>query len=657
MASGTSKRRAGAVAAAGTRCEHGDAVRLDLSPSAPPQRRLVSIPLVLVAVGASTLLRAWLVWRFALEDRGLDSLYFPAIFGCALFGGVLPGTLAVLLSVLAVHFTPPARAFGAADLVFVATGLLIAVTTDFLQRGRRRAESDKADLARSRAELTAAHRQRTEILESIRDAFLAVDAGWRLVYMNGAAEAAYGGPRERVIGTILWQAFPDLVGTPLESAMRRAAAHGVPLELDWEGPSGRCWEVRVHPHSGGTSVYMQDVSMRRAAERERNALLERESRALAEAQASNTAKDRFLSAVSHELRTPLQAIAGWVQILGEPNTTPEDREHGLRVIERNVQAQTKLIEDMLDMVRIASGKLRVDRRAVRPVELIDAAVLAARPAAAAKGIRIRTALDPSADAVLADPERIQQVLGNLLSNALKFTPPDGTISVGLARSGSFLEIRVSDTGDGIDPSFLPQVFEPFQQSSAGGPGAGLGLGLAIARSLVELHGGTLRAESEGIGKGATFTMRLALAPALPHAAASEGDDHQPLPSLDGVRVLLVEDDPDVCELFRRMLEVHGAQVQSVRSGAEALEALEHVELDVLVSDVGLPDRDGYSFLRELRVREQVRGRTGIPAIALTALARPEDRRRALLSGFQMHLSKPVDLGELVAAVAAMTGRS
>jgi PAS domain S-box-containing protein len=396
---------------------------------------------------------------------------------------------------------------------------------------------------------------------------------------------------------------------------------------------------------------------------EREELLEAERAARSEAERMNVMKDEFLATLSHELRTPLNAILGWSQVLGISDRK-EDMQEGLEAIQRNARAQTQLIEDLLDMSRIISGKIRLDVQWIELAPLVEAAVNTVRPSAEAKDIRLRTILDPLAGPVTGDPARLQQVVWNLLTNAIKFTPKHGKVDVLLERVNSHLEITVHDSGVGIKPEFLPIVFERFRQadSSTTRTYGGLGLGLSIVKSLVELHGGTIRAKSPGEGLGATFTVSLPLAPLRsgemrehPSARKPGGVDCEEL-HLAGVKILVVDDEQDARTLIRRVLEQCKAEVVTAASAAEGLELIKQHKPDILISDIGMPITDGYQFLRQVRkLPRNEGGRT--PAIALTAFARSEDRTRAMLAGYQVHIAKPLEAQELLATVGSLAGRT
>ncbi|HLL75951.1 MAG TPA: hybrid sensor histidine kinase/response regulator [Pyrinomonadaceae bacterium] len=392
-------------------------------------------------------------------------------------------------------------------------------------------------------------------------------------------------------------------------------------------------------------------------------------RAKREAEEATRAKDEFLAVVSHELRTPLTAILGWARMLQTGKLDEATAARALGAIERNAESQNQLIGDLLDFSRIISGKVRLDVGRVELAPLVEAAIDVVSPAADAKGIRLQSVLDPKAGPVSGDPERLQQVFWNLLSNAVKFTPRSGRVQVRLARVNSSVEVAVSDTGSGISPEFLPYVFERFRQADQQTTRrqAGLGLGMAITKHLVELHGGTIRAESPGEGLGATFVLRLPVmivhtadapsdaaagrlhVPAEEHARAAE------LVRLDGIHVLVVDDEPDARELLTTILRQAGAEATAAAGVADALDKLQKVKPDLLVSDIEMAHEDGYSLIRKVRALDSDRVRR-IPAIALTAHARPSDRLRALSEGYHMHIPKPVEPAELVLAIANLTDR-
>jgi signal transduction histidine kinase/ActR/RegA family two-component response regulator len=386
--------------------------------------------------------------------------------------------------------------------------------------------------------------------------------------------------------------------------------------------------------------------------------------ALAAAEAAGRAKDDFLAVVSHELRTPLNAILGWVQLILMGRLDAATSKRALDSIERNAKSQARLIEDILDISRIVAGRFRLNVVAADLAATIEAALDVVRPAAEAKGVRLHAVLDSQLAPIPGDPERLQQVLWNLLSNAITHTPAGGRVFVKLQRVDSHVEVSVEDSGKGIDAAFLPHMFERFRQeeSSATRRHTGLGLGLAITRHLVELHGGEIGAQSGGAGKGSTFTVKLPLAAVqtrgierVARLGATDSGGHRQLASLDGLRILVVDDEADVRDLVATILRQSGAAVTTVRSAGEALEAFATVTPNIVVSDIEMPGEDGYSLIRKLRTGGNPAGRT-VPAIALSAYAGPGDRMRALDAGFQLHVSKPVEPAELVAVLANLAQR-
>jgi signal transduction histidine kinase len=394
----------------------------------------------------------------------------------------------------------------------------------------------------------------------------------------------------------------------------------------------------------------------REANEQLGAALKREHQAREQAESASALKDDFLMTVSHELRTPLTAIYGWARMLNQGAVSERQRQQAIQTIERNAQAQTRLIDDLLDVSGVTTGKLRIDVRPVQPADVVQNAIETASPAARAKAIRIEADIDPNPGPVMGDPERLQQVVWNLLSNAVKFTPNGGVVRVTVKREADDLVIAVHDSGIGISKEFLPHVFDRFRQEESGSRRqyGGLGLGLAIVRSLVELHGGTVAAESDGPGNGAAFVVRLPLGPAAVAAErARRGGDGDVGRRLDGLKVLVVDDDEEALELFGTVLESAGANVACAASATEALVKLNAADFDVLVSDIEMPVIDGYTLGADAAVIAQARGKP-LVAIAVTAYSRPEDEQRSHAAGYVRHLSKPIDPGVLVATIADAT---
>src|SRR6266542_1902446 len=410
-------------------------------------------------------------------------------------------------------------------------------------------------------------------------------------------------------------------------------------------------------HVEELSRYIDEL---KRSEEARGQLLLREQRARAEAEAANRIKDEFLATLSHELRTPLTALLGWACLLRDSPTDKAVLEQGLAAIERNAKVQTQLIDDLLDVSRIISGKLHLD---VRPIDIssaIEVAISVVRPAADAKSIQLNYRQSPAIGAISGDAARIQQIVWNLLSNAVKFTPEGGRIEVMLQRFDSHARLTVTDSGKGISSEFLPQVFDRFRQadSSTTRGYAGLGLGLAIVRHLVELHGGTVHAESPGEGRGATFSATFPIISVRVDSSLNQSGQNviNSSPALDGLRVLVVDDEPDARQIISTVIARTGAEVKACESASEALATLEYWMPDVLMSDIAMPGEDGYSLINKIRSLPAERGGR-IPAAAFTAYAREEDRKRALAAGYQMHIAKPVSSGQLVAMIAHLAGRA
>jgi PAS domain S-box-containing protein len=520
------------------------------------------------------------------------------------------------------------------------------------------------------------------LVESVRDyAFFMLNENGDVATWNVGAERINGYAADEIIGQHFSKFYPeDAVrsGWP-EHELHVAVAQGQFSEEGWRlrKDGSRYWAhvtiTALRDQEGrlrGFAKLTQDLSERQTRsaqlpETSHEEMIAAERAARMQAQRAVRMKDEFLATLSHELRTPLHAILGWVQVLRTAPSPLSDQDvrRTVEVIERNAKAQVQLIEDLLDLSRILGGQVRLDVQRVALIDVIGAAVDSARPAADAKGVRIETILDARRGIVSGDPARLQQVVWNLLTNAIKFTPRDGKIQVLLERVNSHVEITVSDTGVGISEDFLPHVFDRFSQrdSSAGRRYGGLGLGLAITKQLVELHGGTVSAKSAGEGKGAMFIVRIPLmlvqdaaADAREEPSEAEQLEAMSLPELNRTQVLAVDDEADARELIRRVLETHGARVTTVSSAEQALAALKTMTPDVLVSDIGMPDGDGYQLIRSVRASE-AKGRH-IPALALTAFARSDDRKRAMLAGYDAHLAKPFDLAEFLLVIARMVNR-
>jgi len=528
-------------------------------------------------------------------------------------------------------------------------------------------------------QIVASERLANAILEQSAEPIIVCDVNGVITRASGAARTIGGA---RVLRRHFFHAFPFQASSedeehPVLAALRGHTTAGREMTLAVSGRPVQSFLCTAAPLLDeatkilGCVVALVDISDRKRVEAARNSLLdaERAARASAEharfeAEASSRAKDEFLATVSHELRTPLNAMLGWSQLLTN-NTLPADKlEHAFEVIQRNVLAQSRLVEDLLDVSRIVSGQMRLEVRPVEPIRVVSAAIESAKPALEAKHIQLEVDLDPSAGQILGDATRVQQIVWNLLSNATKFTDKDGKIGVRVARVDGSVEIVVSDTGQGIDPEFLPFVFDRFRQAdgSFARRHGGLGLGLAIARHLVELHGGTIKVTSDGPNRGSSFVVRLPYAGSRNSPAPMTGSvpvlDFEPpsrltAPELRGIRVLVVDDDDDSRDLVVSILEKCEAITFAASSAEQALSIIVRDHPDVLVSDIGMPGMDGYELVRAVRALPDERAQR-VPAVAVTAYARQEDQRRALAEGFQLHVAKPIEPAAFAQAVARLS---
>jgi PAS domain S-box-containing protein len=524
---------------------------------------------------------------------------------------------------------------------------VLVATVNALLRMRR--AEDRARVAGGELEATFA---------AISEGVCLLDAHGIVRNCNTALAALAARRPPEIVGQRWDHLVAGWLGDEIAGLPERATEERVQADV----PVGDRWlQVAVDPvaRNGartGTVCTVSDITERKRAEEINAAILARERLARSEAEAANRSKDEFLAILSHELRTPLTAILGWVRTLRLRPPDPVALAHGLEVIERNTRMQAQLIEDLLDVSRIITGKLSLERRPVMVAAVVDAALESVRGAADAHGVSLGLAVEEPGLRVDGDAARLQQVFVNLLSNGVKFTPSGGQVDVSVCRQGAEVLVTVRDTGRGISPDFLPYVFDRFRQADGGitRTKGGLGLGLAIVRHLVELHGGTVTVDSAGENRGATFGVRL---PALADRAAEAGWPRAlgagAAPRLDGLRILIVEDDADTREVVGMILSAAGAAVGTVASLSGAEEAMATGRWDVLVSDLGMPDGDGYDLIRRLRARPAL---AALPAVALSAHAMDGDARLSLKAGFDVHLPKPVDPDDLLRVVASLARR-
>ena len=532
--------------------------------------------------------------------------------------------------------------------------VLVATVNAFL-RARRAEDEMRASEAKFKA-----------IFENAPSGILLLDQHLTYLEVNPAMCGLLGRAREEVVGKQLSTFLPLGTSTDPEEIGRALEGKGswrgaFPLRKTDDTLVHLEWYISAHSFPGVRLAVVTDITERIWLERERSDLLASERAARGQAERASYLKDEFLGTLSHELRAPLNSILLWTQMLLQRVGDIEQVTRGLTAIERNTKMQAQLISDLLDVSGIISGKLRLD---VQPLDLaatVKSALEGLVPAIDAKELHLNTWFDPRVGMISGDPARLQQVVWNLVNNASKFTPKGGRIDIRLERIDSHVEFTVTDTGQGVVPELLPYLFERFRQGEVSSKrvNGGLGLGLAIVKHIVEMHGGIVAASSAGPGQGAKFTVRLPSVasfdePAHPPSATDAAQTGE-FARLEGVRVLIVDDDVDTCSVMSRILTETGAIVRTANHVEAGLVEIEQFDPQVLVSDIGMPERDGYDLIREVRARGH--SYQMLPAIALTALAGPQDRRRALLAGYQVHVAKPVDVSELIAAIAALIGRT
>jgi PAS domain S-box-containing protein len=594
----------------------------------------------------------------------------------SLVGGFGPGLLVTILGGIAGAFfvsgasipSPPVEASVIVQLVTFGTiGASISLFGGFYRERTR-------ELHENQQQLEAVFRQSSAGLVQLDANGRIVLANERFCLMTGWAADAMRGTGVRDLIAPADRPYLDESLRTVASAIRPA-----PIELRALRPDGsEAWlQLALSPlgddeeTSRGSAAVVLDISSRKQAEarlaqsdRKVRDMLERERVARADAERANRLKEEFLSTLSHELRTPLNAILGWTHLLRATSSIPADIGRGLTVIDRNARAQARIVDELLDMSSIITGKMRLEMRYVALDEVIESTAEGLMPAFNAKGVTLDLALERDAGLVVGDRDRLAQIVFSLLSNALKFTLSGDRVEISLRLVGSQMQISVVDSGKGIARKFLPHVFERFRQEdgSSRRTHSGLGIGLAITKSLTELHGGSVSVTSEGEGRGAQFAVTLPIAATPTRTADASTSTAEPAvspddaTSLDGVRVLVVDDDEDNRLVVRRLLADHGAEVSMAGSTAEAVERCERFRPHVLLTDLGMPNQDGFDLLSQIRAWEAGSGHT-VAAAALTALTRAEDRRRAMSAGFQVHVTKPVEPPELLAVVAGLAGRA
>jgi len=609
-------------------------------------------------------LACWLLAPLGASQLQLV-LYFPVIVLSALLAGLGPGILATILctTIAAASWSSPE--FGFAHIlqlcVFTGSSLAIVIAAHVMHRRQQRLLVTAQKLAES----DEIYRR---LVEGVKDyAMIILDPEGRVQTWNAGAELIMGYRKEEIVGRHYSTFFPaeDLAADKPTHTLHAAAENGAHSEEGWRvrKDGSRFWASALTTalrdasgHLRGFAKITRDLTLHKLAEEQRDTLQRvREERLQSEI--TSRAKDEFLATVSHELRTPLTAVLGWIRILQDKRADQEDQRHAVEVIERNARLQARLVEDLLDISRAITGKLVLKSQLVDLGPVIDAAFLAMRPAATAKNIQIQRRITGE-NLVWGDHDRLQQIVYNLLNNAVKFTPPGGTILISLARVRTHIEISVTDSGIGMSHEFLPSLFGKFLQAdhSSGRQFGGLGIGLAIVKHLTELHGGTVEAFSEGKDQGSRFVVRLPLAAVRktipPSPRPFKPNEPVGPAELNDLRILVVEDDEDSRDMVATVLRNAGATVSTAGSVSEALEELDRFKPNLLLSDIGMPGEDGYALIEKIRSLPPERGGQ-IPAIALTAYAKNEDSRRALASGYQSHIAKPVEPEMLTSAIASV----
>jgi PAS domain S-box-containing protein len=611
----------------------------------------------------------WVTYALAVGTAVLTLLaraYYQPVFGdklalvfstipvaiAALIGGLWPGLVAAAIGLLGgMLFLGPGISIEDSTKqiemsAFAGIWTFISIVCDSLRRMAR----SFADNAR----VQEVQRIRLEtILNSITDGFFAVDRDWTVTHTNPPFRAMMNKTERELVGKDLWDILSGPNNFEVRVRISDAKRSGNPLAIDVPRDNGGWFQLRAFPNADGMFVYVQDISARKALEAQRDQLLADERAARHDAEIASRLKDDFVANLSHELRTPLTTMLGWTEILQHRHIDKPDVTEALQAIERSARHQAQLIEDLLDMSRAMTGKLKLDLGFVSLGDLAYEVAESLIPTAEARGILLKVRPSDDPDIVRGDAKRLFQVVANLVSNAIKFTQPGGRVDLEIESRESQVCVMVRDTGEGIDPEFLPFLFDRFRQAdaSASRRHGGLGLGLAIAKQLAELHGGTVSAFSEGLGKGSTFEVCLPVTRMRPREETRRYDGSLPKDLLAGLSVLVVDDDPQTLEVLSAGLGEYGASVIKAASAHEALEELAEIPVDVLLSDIGMPDMDGYELIRQVRCQDN-----GVPAIAFTAFATEADREKALQAGFQRHLAKPIDLHRLLMNVAQIAGR-
>lgn len=576
----------------------------------------------------------------------------------AFIGGFGPGLVATILSLLAgtFLFLIPNGKFPTDDtqlVLIIASNALVWLFITVISDLFRSAAINYKQAAQERDE---GEERMSKVVDSMTDGFFAVDQSWKVLRVNSAFKALVGCDLNVEEGSDFW----ILLGPyrdKVRDAFLKAQAENSPASLDVQATGSDRWlHFRVFTDNLGMAGYVQDATFRKHIELHKERILANEKQARAEAERASQLKDEFIATLSHELRTPLTSILGWTEILQTRLGADDRAAEGLESIERSTKLQTQLVEELLDMSRMSVGKLRLQLEVVELNEVVQEAVNANMTGADANGVNLKIHGSSEDVYVKGDPSRLQQIASNLISNAIKFTERGGNVDVRVFRSGAAATITVTDTGQGIDPSFLPYLFDRFRQANASitRSRGGLGLGLAIVKQLVDMHGGTVRAMSEGLGRGSEFRVMIPVTPFLL-------DDEPGLPMetgsavpVEGLQILIVDDDLETRNLLNIILGDAGLQVEAADSAQTALKILSTFRPDVIVSDIGMPEVDGYQFIRTVRNLPDVE-LSKTPSIALTAFAQQADKEKAIRSGFNTYMTKPIESKLLLSEIATLAG--
>jgi signal transduction histidine kinase/ActR/RegA family two-component response regulator len=618
--------------------------------------RWLQFSLAVALPGAAALQRSFIPDEYKSSPLAFSTI---AVAIAAYVGGLWPGVVAAISSLIfgiasinakSGDFLDPSLRFQILTGAFIWS--FLSVMCDRLRNTAMRSRHMATELSTERERLGT-------ILDSLTDSYFAVNRSWKIIRTNRHFDALMD-EHGRLIGRDLWTVLRGYENTPVYEALHRALEDQITTRADVSQlAEGKWFNFRAYPNVEGLFVVVQDITEEKDWEIRRERLLADERMARSQAEQASRLKDDFLATLSHELRTPLTAVLGWLELLQARKIEDAAVSEGISAVDKAARRLTQLIDELLDLSRINAGKVKLSLEFLDLADSVAEAVASAQPTAAAKEIDLSFEGGSEVAIVRADVARIHQVLNNLISNAIKFTPSGGRVRVALTADESDYVVSVTDSGQGIDPVFLPYIFDRFRQANASitRRHGGLGLGLSIVRQLVELHGGSVEAESDGEGLGSRFTIRIPMTIVeIPSEPPTLLDADAPVEiDLRQVRVLLVEDDEGTRQILSRLLHDGGAQVTAAISAQEALDKIVEARPTLILSDIGMPDMDGYQLIQKIRERTDAWGRT--PAIALTAFARPEDRQQALAGGFDAHLTKPVNSSELLAEVRRVAAKT